>query len=47
MKKNYLKVLICSAAMMGVFLATAVSSYGCWLWTFHQRECPKALIRED
>lgn len=47
MKKNYLKVLICSAAMVGVFLATTVSSYGCWFFSFHQRECPKALIRED
>lgn len=47
MKRNYLKVLICSAAMVGVFLATTISSYGCWLFAFHQRECPKALIRED
>lgn len=47
MKKNYLKVLICSAAMIGVFLASTVSTYGCYFWFLHQRECPKALIRED
>jgi cyclic lactone autoinducer peptide len=47
MKKNYLKILICFAAMIGVFLASAVSSYGCWFWSMHQRECPKALIMED
>ncbi|NLK86482.1 MAG: cyclic lactone autoinducer peptide [Clostridiaceae bacterium] len=47
MKKNYLKTLVCLAAMAGVVAASAVSTYGCWLWTFHQRECPKALIRED
>lgn len=47
MKKNYLKILVCSAAMFGVFLATTVSTYGCWFWSFYQKECPKALIRED
>ena len=47
MKKNYLKFLVCSIAMVGVFAATAVSSYGCWFWTYYQKECPKALIRED
>lgn len=47
MKKSYLKVLICSAVMVGVFVVTAISSYGTWLLSFHQRECPKALIRED
>ncbi|MGE5615223.1 MAG: AgrD family cyclic lactone autoinducer peptide [Bacillota bacterium] len=47
MKKNYLKFLICSAAMIGVFLASAVSAHGCWFWLIHQRECPKALIKED
>jgi len=47
MKKNYLKVLLCSAAMIGVFVASTVSVYGCWLFAWHQRECPKALIRED
>ncbi len=47
MKKNYLKLLVCSAAMIGVFVATTVSSYGCWYWCWYQKECPKALIRED
>lgn len=47
MKKNYLKILVCSAAMVGVLLASTVSVYGCWFWSFHQRECPKSLIRED
>lgn len=47
MKKSYLKFLICSLAMIGVFVATTVSSYGTWFWSFHQRECPKSLIKED
>ena len=47
MKRNYFKVLVCLLAMVGVFAATTISSYGCWCWSFHQRECPKALIRED
>ena len=46
MKKNYFKVLVCLLAMAGVFVASAVSAYGCWFWTFYQKECPKALIRE-
>lgn len=47
MKKNYFRVLVCLLAMAGVFVASAVSAYGCWLWTFYQKECLKSLIRED
>lgn len=47
MKKNYFKVLVCLLAMAGVFVASTVSAYGCWFFTFYQKECPKALIRED
>lgn len=47
MKKNYLKTLVCLAAMAGVVAASAVSTYGCWFWSCYQKDCPKALIRED
>jgi cyclic lactone autoinducer peptide len=45
--KKHLKYILCLAAMAGVFVASTVSAYGCWLFTFYQKECPKALIRED
>ena len=47
MKKNYLKTLVCLAAMAGVVAASAVSTYGCWFWSCYQKDCPKSLIRED
>jgi cyclic lactone autoinducer peptide len=45
--KNRLKKLVAFSALAVTTLVAATSSYGCWLFTFHQRECPKCLIEMD
>jgi cyclic lactone autoinducer peptide len=45
--KNKLKLLVGLGALAATLFMAATSSYGCWLWTTHQRECPKSLILKD
>jgi cyclic lactone autoinducer peptide len=45
--KKTIKYLICLAALFGTLFVAATSSYGCWIFIVHQRECPKSLIKVD
>jgi cyclic lactone autoinducer peptide len=45
--KRSLKYLLCSVALVGTLFFAATSAFGCWCWVFHQRECPKSLIKID
>ncbi|QNU67233.1 cyclic lactone autoinducer peptide [Ruminiclostridium herbifermentans] len=46
MKKNIKLLVLTALVALGTFTAYT-SANACWLFGFHQKECPKTLIKRD
>ncbi|MCX8132104.1 MAG: cyclic lactone autoinducer peptide [Clostridia bacterium] len=46
MKKSMKEKMYFLLSVIGLLVAAASAS-ACWLFVFHQRKCPKTLIKQD